>query len=117
MYLFKNNTVVPVKILEYLKSGDTTDHRITVIETVIADHYKTTVPELSVFYKNSPAKLMCCFLIFDLLHYGINGIANRYHIYNGYLKNQITQTYKNCLQDDALLQLVQDLRSQIKQNE
>lgn len=113
MYLFKDNTIVPVKILEYLKSGETTDQRITIIETVVAKHYNTSVHELTVFYKDGPAKIMVCFLLFDMLHYGINGVANRYHIYNGFLKNQITQMYKNCLQDPALLDLVQDLRSQV----
>ena len=113
MYLFKGNTVVPVKILEYIKSGDTTDNRVTIIENVVANHYKTTVQDLQTSSKVTPARLMMCFLLFDKLHYGINGIANRYNIYNVYLKDTICDMYKMTLNDSKFFALVQDLRGQI----
>ncbi len=114
MYLFKGNTIVPVKILEYIKSGDTTDNRVTIIENVVANHYKTTVQDLQTSSKVTPARLMMCFLLFDKLHYGINGIANRYNIYNVYLKDTIRDMYKMTLNDNKFFALVQDLRGQIE---
>lgn len=61
MYLYKNDTIIPVKVLECLKTGDVVDDRVIAIETIVAKMYNTTVHELDVYYKDSPAKLMTCF--------------------------------------------------------
>ncbi|WP_370214814.1 hypothetical protein [Mesoflavibacter profundi] len=115
MYLYKNDTIIPVKVLECLKTGDVVDDRVIAIETIVAKMYNTTVHELDVYYKDSPAKLMTCFLIFDLLHYSIPSIAVKYKINSHFLKNKIRDTYKKCLQDHSFLEYVDGLRTALKQ--
>lgn len=113
MYLFKEGSLVPVKVLNTLKTGDVVDNRVIAIETLAAKHYKTTVHELDVFYKDSPAKILTCFLIFDLLHYSIPSLAAKYKINSHFLKNKIKDMYKNCLQDDSFFKEIDALRKTI----
>lgn len=110
MYIIKNNTVIPVPLKEVVQFGTCQDPRILKVETVVANYFKTTVHELNVFYKDTEAKVMCCFLLHDIFSYSIGSVAARYNIDRFYLQNQITRKYITCLQDNKALNEVLQMR-------
>jgi len=109
MYSFKDGSLVPVKCQDIVMLGAVTDGRILLIETIVAKAYKTSVHELDVFYKDTPAKLMCCFLLHDLLGYSVKSISKKYCIYEYFLDNKIQEHYKKCLQNVVFMKHVKSL--------
>lgn len=102
---------MPVKCKDIVLTKNEIDHRIGVIENLVADAYTTTVHELDVFYKDTPAKLMCCFLLHDLLQYSVRSIAVKYCVYPQFLDNKIQEHYIKCLQDSVFMARVQGLKN------
>lgn len=86
------------------------DPKIDQIEQMVAESYGTTVHELNVFYKDTDAKLMCCFLMYDVLGYSIKLLANWYRIYPNFLENKINEHYIRCLHDSDFKATVQGFR-------
>lgn len=111
MYVIKNDTVIPVEAKTIVSYGRVHDARIDKIEQIVAGHYNTTVHELNVFYRDTEAKIMCCFLLHDMFNYSIGSIAAKYHIDRLFLRNKIKQQYIKCLQNKADMQQVTALRS------
>ena len=111
MYVIKDNAVVPIESKTIVSFGAVHDPRIVKIETVVADFFNTTIHELNVFYKDTDAKILTCFLLHDMFSYSIGSIAKRYNIDSLFLRNKITQTYLNCLQNEADMQRVIALRT------
>lgn len=99
MYTIQENTVIPVDCKDVLQLGSVIDNRITAIEQLVANYYDVSVHDLDVSYRDTPAKLMCCFLLHDLLNYSIGSLANKYKVYQGFLRNKIKEHYIQCLQD------------------
>lgn len=111
MYVIRDNQVILVDTKEVLSFGAVQDPRICKIEAIVADYFDTTVHELNVFYKDTEAKILCCFMLHDLFTYSIGSLAVRYNIDRLFLRNKITQIYINCLQDEADMRRVIALRS------
>jgi hypothetical protein len=111
MYTIKNNAIVPVSCKDIVMHGAVQDANISIIETIVASAYNTKVSQLDVFYKDTPAKFMCCFLIHDLLQYTVRSIAVKYGVYKYFLDNHIQEHYKNCLIDPAFMDQVNRLRN------
>lgn len=113
MYLIKENAVLPVKLKHVPKNG-LVDERLLKIETLVADNFNVTVTSLDCFYLDTDAKIMCCFLVHDLLSYSINSIANRYHIYPAFLQKKISEHYIRCLQDECFFNYINSLKITFK---
>lgn len=112
MYTIQNNTVIPVACKDIVSIGAVVDHRIEAIETLVANFYgKTVNGVLDVWYHTSDEKLMCCFLLHDLLNYSFGSIGNRYRIYPGFLRNKINEYYIKCLQDADFMCQVTAMRT------
>lgn len=109
MYLIKNNTVVPVRLKDLVLTEDKRDNDISIIESIVAEKYHVKVSDLDVFYKDSDAKLMCCFLVHDLLKYTVKSIAVKYGVNVWYLHSKIGDYYKHCIQDAAFMDHVKSL--------
>lgn len=86
------------------------DPKIDQIEQMVARAYDTKVSELDVFYKDTDAKLMTCFLIYDVLGYNVKIIASWYSIYHRFLQNKIEEHYIKCLQDSGFMAKVTGFR-------
>lgn len=110
MYAIQDDTIVKVNCKELIKLGAIEDARVAKIEHLVADFFETTVYELDVFYKDTPAKLMCCFLLHDLLHYSVDSIAKKYRIYTTFLQKNILEHYHKCLLDKAFFNSVKLLQ-------
>ena len=111
MYVIKDESVVKKDVKDIIVFGTVQDPRIVKIENVVANHFNTTIHELNVFYKDTEAKILTCFLLHDLFAYGISGLAVRYKIDRLFLRNKITQVYINCLSKKADMERVRALRS------
>lgn len=94
-----NNIIVKVTPQDIKISASIPDDRIDIIEQLVVQEYNTTTSELSVWYIDSPAKIMCCFLLHRLLNYSLVSIANRYKIDSGFLHKKIHAIYKKALHD------------------
>lgn len=110
MYLIRNNSVVPLKLKDIVFTEDGRDNDIALLEKIVADNYNVKVADLDVFYKDSDAKLMCCFLVHDLLKYTIKSIAVKYGVNVWYLHSKIQEYYLQCLRDDVFMNHVSSLR-------
>lgn len=111
MYVFRDNTIVPVNLKDVMAIGCIIDDRIDDIEHIISAAYDTTIHELDVFYNDSQAKIMTCFLLHDLLDYSIPSIAVKYKINSFFLKTKIKDVYLKCMQDEVFFGFVQELRN------
>lgn len=110
MNTLRNNALFKTDIKHLVLTSTNTDLRIGVIEKLVADHYNTTVHELDVWYKNSDEKIMCCFLLHDLLNYTVSSLAHKYNIYPAFLQKNINEHYAKCLTDEAFFELVSSLK-------
>lgn len=113
MYTVRGNTMVKVDTTRLLKLGRVTDGRVDHVEQLIANYYGVSVYDLNTFYKDSPAKLMCCFILHHYLNYCIRSVADHYKINAGFLHNNITEYYKKCLTDQAFLKLVNSFKDAV----
>lgn len=109
-YVLNKDVIIPIKCHDIVVAGKVVDHRIIAIEDLVAQAFNTTVHELDVFYKDTPAKLMCCFLVHHLLNYSVGSIANKYKVYPLFLRNKIIEHYSKCLQDNEFMQMVTQLK-------
>jgi len=113
MYVIKNNAIVKADLKSVVKFGKITDARVGICELSIANYYGVGTYDLNTFYKDSPAKLMCCFILHDAMQYSIESLAKRYKINAGFLKLNITKYYKKCLLDVAFLELVNSFKDAV----
>ena len=111
MYLITEHSIVPIEAKEIALTQQVVDKRINQIEQLVADAYNTNVSELDVYYRDSDAKLMCCFLLHHLLNYSVGSIAKKYRIFPLFLKNKIQEHYKRCLQDSVFMDHVSGLKN------
>lgn len=110
MYALKNDTVVKGDCKNLIRLGVVNDVRIAKIEEIVAAHFGVNKYDLNTFYKDTPAKLMVCFLLHDMLHYSVPSIAKQYKIYGAFLQKNITEHYHKCLLDKAFFKLVTQLK-------
>ena len=110
MYSIAENSIIKINSKSLVKLGSIVDGRVNQIEQLVAKHFSTTVHELDYFYKDSPAKLMCCFLLHDVLQYSIGSIALKYKIHKQYLQNTIKEYYIKALKDEAFFNTVTGLK-------
>lgn len=110
MYAIQGNTVIPIAAKDIVSLGSIIDNRIDVIEQLVANSYGVSVHHLDIAYKDTPEKLMCCFLLHDLFNYSVGSLAVKYKVYHGFLRNQINEHYKKCLQDECFMAQVTALR-------
>lgn len=100
---------MPLKLKDIVFTEDGRDNDIALLEKIVAGNYNVKVADLDVFYKDSDAKLMCCFLVHDLLKYTVKSIAVKYGVNVWYLHAVIQDYYKKCLQDPAFMDHVKSL--------
>ena len=84
-----------------IELGSVEDPRIKEIEVIVSNHFNVSVSDLTVFYRDSPAKLLCCFLLHELLDYSIHSIARAYKIHWLFLTNNIKGFYIRALEDPS----------------
>ena len=82
-----------------------------IIRQLVATHFDVSVHDLDIFYKDGPEKLMCCFLLFDILEYSNRSIAVAYKINPLYLSRKISEYYRKALIDKAFFLKVQSLKN------
>jgi hypothetical protein len=111
MYAIIDNDIVKVDCKEIIKLGVVEDLRVPQMEKLIAKIYNTTVYNLDIFYKDTPAKLMLCFMLHNEFNYSIKSLAERYRVYPAYLQKKIYEHYHKCLIDEAFFDCVKQLRS------
>lgn len=111
MYIFKNNTIIPIDAKEIVLHQNIEDFRIADIEQIVSNYYGVNVSELDVYYRDSDAKLMCCFLLHHLLNYSVGSIAKKYRVFPLFLKNKIQEHYQKCLQDSVFMDQVTELKN------
>ena len=111
MYVIKGSTIVPVESKKIIVFGAVQDPRIVKVESVVAHYFNTTIHELNVFYHDTDAKVMCCFLLHDMFCYSLGCLAKRYNIDRLYLRNRIMKVYQNCLLQKSAMKEVVDLRN------
>lgn len=97
MYAIKDNTVVKIDAKNIIRLGVIDDARVERMEQIISKAYRIGVQDISVFYNDSDAKIMLCFLLHDMFNYSISSIAERYNIYASFLDKNIREHYHNCL--------------------
>lgn len=111
MYIFKNNTIIPIDAKEIVLHQNIEDFRIADIEQIVSNYYGVNVSELDVYYRDSDAKLMCCFLLHHLLNYSVGSIAKKYRVFPLFLKNKIQEHYQKCLQDSVFMDQVTEFKN------
>ena len=113
MYTFENNTVIPIKCNHIVITNEVIDFRIIQIEGLVARCFNVTAQDLKVFYNDSPAKVLCCFLLHDCLGYSIGSIAARYKIDRLFLRKNINDQYIKCLTDANEMAFVDGFKKEI----
>lgn len=113
MYKVEDNAIVPINVSQMLRFGKVIDNRVVKCEQIVAGYFEVSVHDLNTFYRDTEAKLMCCFVLHYVLQYSIGSIAKRYNINAGYLRKNITEYYKKCLLDKAFLRLVKGFESAV----
>lgn len=116
MYIIKDNNIIPVQAKSIVGLSDVLDVRVTHIEKIVAHNYNIPVHELTTFYRDSDAKVMCCFLLHDMFNYSIGSIAKRYHIDRLFLRTKIIRIYTDCLQSKNTLKQVLIFKDNYKNN-
>lgn len=111
MYTIKDNAIIQVHAKPLLKLGGIEDARIDKVQQMVAAHFNINVCELNTWQKDTPAKLMCGFLLHEALGYSVGSIAKRYNIFTGFLQKNITQHYHKCLLDEAFFKLIMGFKS------
>ena len=106
MYTIKDNIVIQVHAKSLIKLGSIEDVRIDKVEQLVAAHFEVNVWDLNSWHRDTPAKLMCGFLLHEALGYSVGSIANRYNIFTEFLQKNITEHYHKCLLDEAFFKLV-----------
>lgn len=114
MYVIEDNAIIPIKTKNVISFGTVQDPRIVKVETVVANYFNVNVHHLNLFYKDTDAKVMCCFLLHDLFMYSIGSLGSRYNIDRFFLRHKITQKYIDCLKDNKVLSEVLQLREAYK---
>lgn len=110
MYVFRENSLVPIALKHIVLTGEVEDFRIKQIEQIIANEYNVSVHELDVYYRDSEAKIMCCFMVHNLLGYSVKSIAKKYKIYPAFLQNKINEHFIKCLEDKVFFNQITRLR-------
>lgn len=110
MYLIKDQNIIPIDAKEIVLQQGIEDVRIQEIEQIVSGFYGINVSELDVYYRDTDAKLMCCFLLHHLLNYSIGSISKKYRVFPLFLKNKIQEHYQKCLQDSVFMAQVTELK-------
>jgi hypothetical protein len=97
MKLHYNGNYIDANIINTLSIGDVVDVNIELLEQRISAYYGVSVASLTDWMYDTDAKKMLCFLLCHYLHYSIGSVAVKYKINALYLRQYITEQYKNCL--------------------
>jgi len=110
MYVFRENSILPIALKHIVLTGEVEDYRIKQIEEIVASEFNVSVHDLDTFYRDTEAKIMCCFLVHTLLEYHVNSIAKKYRIYPAFLQTKINELFIKYLQDKASFNLITRLK-------
>lgn len=101
MFIIRDNKIVEITGNKLHRLEDRTDKRVQLLESLIAEEFNTTIHKLDLFYKDSNAKLMCCFMLHVLFDYSIATIAKQYNINRHFLGKNIREYFVKCIKEDV----------------
>lgn len=90
-----------------------TDAVLTHVERIVADAYNVTTTDLHLFYKDSDAKLMCCFLLFDRFDFKQSYLAKHYKINPEYLMQNIVLIYVAYFSNGRVTKIINHIEKQL----